>query len=422
MCYSISAYLVLATAVRIGFSLGMHRDVSPKPSQAQAQQPHNDSAGIDGSDGDRSTTRHLWWTIYTLDYMVASRWGYPCAIDDRTSFMRYPSASPPHDAAASHSHDQPAAYAPFSVALARLRKRISHVCFSEPAHVGHRLPIRTVTDSLSRLKRWLDSTPAQLRWNASLAPQHRRSVAVLNLRYYISIITVTRPFLLFTVVRRDALLDPAGSSSAAKRRVYLELSGTCIEAAERSCAILQRMAEDDTFSSRTLFDVACIGEVIWVLILALQQRGAVGCGGAGAGWTTPGKKEEYRRMLLFCQEVLGSMERLGWCERIVPELEARIVESGVLDSRDEEAERAPDVEGGATGTAQGQMQAQGHAQSAHLGGHGEYMPHDQILGHATAGQQEAGMDVATAWDGAAAFQHFPGGFLDTMDLYVSLHP
>jgi hypothetical protein len=68
------------------------------------------------------------------------------------------------------------------------------------------------------------------------------------------------------------------------------------------------------------------------------------------------------------------------------------------------------------------MQAQGQAQSAHLGGHGEYMPHDQILGHATPGQQQAGMDVAAAWDGAAAFQHFPGGFLDTMDLYVSLHP
>jgi hypothetical protein len=44
------------------------------------------------------------------------------------------------------------------------------------------------------------------------------------------------------------------------------------------------------------------------------------------------------------------------------------------------------------------------------------MPHDQILG-----QQQAGMDVAAAWDGAAAFQHFPGGFLDTMDLYVSLY-
>lgn len=77
MCYSVAAYLYIGTAVRIGISLGLHRDVFPRT---------RDSV-------ERERGRRLWGTIYTLDHEMAIRWGYPCAIVDDTSCMKAPLAS-----------------------------------------------------------------------------------------------------------------------------------------------------------------------------------------------------------------------------------------------------------------------------------------------------------------------------------------
>lgn len=203
----------------------------------------------------------------------------------------------------------PLGYQALSVSLVQLRKKTSYDCFIEPAQVG-RLPISRVTQSLSALKKWLENTPIYLNWDSPLPPQHRRSVAVLHLRYWISIIFVTRPFLLFTVARPSAITVPA------KKKYYEELSGTCIEAAERSVRILKRMRKEQTLTSRTLLDCHCIGEVMWILILALQKLA----------------NAEHQDMLRFCLDTVTSMEKIGWCEKISPELEARVHESGVLES------------------------------------------------------------------------------------------
>jgi len=307
MCYSIAAYLYLGTAARIAFSLGLHRDVSPK---------NRDSV-------DRERGRQLWWTIYTLDQEMAIRWGYPCAIDDDVSFMKTSLASEQVSFTALRSRyssrltsfqtldpglNMPIGYQTLSVTLLQLRKKICYDCFLEPAHIGRRLPINRVTKSLSALKKWLDKVPPHLNWNSSLPPQYRRSIAVLHLRYWNSIISVTRPFLLFTVVRASAITVPA------KRKCYEELSATCVEAAERSVRILKRMREDETLASLTLFDCHNIGEVMWILILALQKTSTT----------------ERQDMLTFCLDTVMSMERIGWCERLPLELEARVHESGVL--------------------------------------------------------------------------------------------
>jgi hypothetical protein len=101
-----------------------------------------------------------------------------------------------------------------------------------------------------------------------------------------------------------------------KRKIYEQMSNNCIEAAESAVLILKRMREDKTLSSLMLLDCHCIGEVMWILILALQK----GLGGA-----------ERQGMLRFCLETLSSMEKIGWCEKVLPEIEARIHESGVLE-------------------------------------------------------------------------------------------
>ncbi|PGG97438.1 hypothetical protein AJ79_09199 [Helicocarpus griseus UAMH5409] len=290
MCYSVGAYLHLGTAVRISFSLGLHRDISPRT---------RDSV-------ERERGRRLWWTIYTLDHEMAIRFGYPCAIVDETGFVK---ASPASEQIMDPGPNMPLGYQSLSVSLVRLRKKISYRCFVEPAQIGGRLPLSRVTESLSSLKTWLDNAPAYLHWDASHPPQHRRPVTVLHLRYWSSVISVTRPFLLFSVSRPAAVTVPA------KRECYEELSGKCIEAAERSVSILKRMVDEHTLSSRTLFDSQCIVEIAWILILAVQKLGRV----------------EHQDMLRFCLETATGMERIGWSEKVSPELEARVHESGALD-------------------------------------------------------------------------------------------
>ncbi|RFU27192.1 hypothetical protein B7463_g9148, partial [Scytalidium lignicola] len=290
MCYSVAAYLYLGTAVRVGLTLGLHRDVSFRA---------NDSL-------ERERGRRIWWTIYVLDHEMAIRFGYPCAIVDDPTFMKTSSALEQADP----GPNMPLSYQALSVALTRLRKKISHECFLEPAHVGGRLPISRVTQSLSALKKWSDSVPAYLDWDSSLPPQHQRSVAILHLRYWTSIISVTRPFLLFTISNTAPITVPA------KKKCYQELSDTCIEAAERSVQIIKRMREDETLSSLILLDCHCIGEVMWILILALQKLGRI----------------EHQGMLGFCLETVTEMEKIGWSEKVTPEFEARIHESGVLES------------------------------------------------------------------------------------------
>ena len=77
MCYSITAYLHLGTAVRIGYSLGLHRDVFLRSKGSL----------------ERERSRRLWWTIYVLDHEMASRFGYPCSVIDDAVFMSTPPAT-----------------------------------------------------------------------------------------------------------------------------------------------------------------------------------------------------------------------------------------------------------------------------------------------------------------------------------------
>ncbi|KAK3688886.1 fungal-specific transcription factor domain-containing protein [Podospora appendiculata] len=296
-CYSVTAYLHLGTAVRIGFSLGLHRDVSPKS---------RDSL-------EREWGRRLWWTIYILDHEMASRFGYPCSVVDDAVYMRTPPAT---EQILDPGPNTPLGFQALLVTLVQLRKRISHECFLEPAQIGGRLPISRVTSCLTALRAWQASVPTHLRWDSSLHPQHRRAVSLLHLRYWTSIISITRPFLLFTVTHAAS----TQSMIPAKRMLYEQMSASCIEGAEAGVGILRGMRAAGTLSSLMLLDCHCIGEVMWILIHALQKHGG----------------RERQGMLRFCLETLKGMEMVGWCEKVAPELEARVLESGVLDADGEE--------------------------------------------------------------------------------------
>ncbi|KIX96374.1 uncharacterized protein Z520_07640 [Fonsecaea multimorphosa CBS 102226] len=292
-CYSMAAYLNVGTAVKIAFSLGLHRDMCSRTQDLI----------------ERERCRRLWWTIYTMDHEIAIRLGYPCAIVDDAIFMNIPPACEQASFRALDLTTDCSRYQALSLSLVKLRKKISYDCFLEPAQSGGRLPIKRVFNSLTCQYRWLESVPSYLHWKSSLPPQHRRAVAVLHLRYWVSIIFITRPFLLFSVTKPSRFTVPA------KQKCYEELSTRCIQAAERAVEVVKHMREAEILSSMTLFDCHSIGEVMWILILAFQKH----------------SNDEYRQLIRFCLDTLKSMDQVGWCEKVLPDLEARVQESGALD-------------------------------------------------------------------------------------------
>ncbi|KAF4768624.1 hypothetical protein HAV15_002367 [Penicillium sp. str.  len=288
-CYSLEAYLYLGTAARIGFSLGLHRDIFPKTL----------------STVDRERHRRLWWTVYVLDHEMANRYGYPCAISDDLGFM---TTGPASEQILDPSPNMPQGFQALSVSLVQLQKKINLECFFQPCN-GGRLPINLVTQSLTTLKKWLDKIPYHLRWDCTAPPQHSRSIAVLHLRYWSLVMSISRPFLLLSVTKAGEI------DSLVRIRCYDKLSSACIEAAEISVRILHRMQTMNVLSSLTLNDCHCAGEAMCVLLLALRKS----------------QSAKHQDMIRTCLGTLASMEKVGWCERIVPDIQARVYESGVLD-------------------------------------------------------------------------------------------
>ncbi|KAK2788864.1 hypothetical protein FQN53_003052 [Emmonsiellopsis sp. PD_33] len=205
--------------------------------------------------------------------------------------------------------NMPLGYQASCVSLIKLKKQISQSLYFIPAQNGGKVSFHEVSRGITMLRDWLIAIPSYLRWDSSVPPSHRRAVFVLHLRYWMTLIHVTRPFLLYSVLHASTL-----SLNPQKQKRYDELSHTCIEASENAIVIVKRMMECNCLSSLLLFDSGCIQELVHILVLAIHKRNLAYC----------------REKLAFCVQAIGSMERIGWCEKIFPEIMALVDESAAL--------------------------------------------------------------------------------------------
>ncbi|KAK2810967.1 hypothetical protein FQN50_002559 [Emmonsiellopsis sp. PD_5] len=205
--------------------------------------------------------------------------------------------------------NMPLGYQASCVSLIKLKKQISQSLYFIPAQSGGKVSFHEVSKGITMLRDWLIAIPSYLRWDSSVPPSHRRAVFVLHLRYWMTLIHVTRPFLLYSVLHASTL-----SLNPQKQKRYDELSHTCIEASENAIVIVRRMMECNCLSSLLLFDSGCIQELVHILVLAIRKRNLAYC----------------REKLAFCVQAIGSMERIGWCEKIFPEIMALVDESDAL--------------------------------------------------------------------------------------------
>jgi hypothetical protein len=170
--------------------------------------------------------------------------------------------------------------------------------YIEPIAGGKKLSLPKFGAVLSSLREWLACVPPYLSSTAPAAPLHRRPVALLHVRYWSVVILVSRPILLCSLLRRKHLQPNS------KLRYFEELSSVCLDAAEQSLNILQRMVEDRLLSSVVVSDFYYALELIQVFLIAFALD----------------RSEKHLNHARNCLEVLQSMESFGYCQKMLPEV------------------------------------------------------------------------------------------------------
>ena len=289
-CFSNNAYLHAGTAVRIGFSLGLHVD-KYSISHGYVEKEH---------------ARRIWFTLYIYDQEVALRTGKPCAIAAYGVSSQPPL---PSEHVLNPGVNTPSGYLEVSASLTELTKTTSQILYVEPLSGAKKLLSPKVAAVLSSLQQWAKTVPSHLSRTSHVAPSHRRSVALLHVRYWSVIILATRPFLLCSVLRQELLRDTQ------KRKCYDELSNICIDAAQNSLTVLQMMGDEGLLSSLIPSEFNYILELVQIFLTAF-------------GWE---QREEHIFKVRTCLGILKSMDDLGWVKIARPEVINQLRESGVLD-------------------------------------------------------------------------------------------
>jgi hypothetical protein len=187
-----------------------------------------------------------------------------------------------------------------------LKREIIQAVYTE--RHANSISFSTVSNSLLLLQKWYRQMPAHLRYDVPTPPTHKRAVAVLHLQYWSTTILLTRPFILYLVIKNNAL--------AASKKIWFERMGKiCIDAAQKSIAILQQMADDGTLSSLTAYDSTCILRLIMIFILAYAHT----------------RTRQYSNHIETCMRLARGMEQIGFTKMVAEETPGRLADLGIPD-------------------------------------------------------------------------------------------
>ena len=164
----------------------------------------------------------------------------------------------------------------------------------------------TISNSLLLLQKWYRQMPAHLKYDVPAPPTYRRAVAVLHLQYWSTTILLTRPFFLYLVIKYSAL--------ASSKKIWFERMGkTCIDAAQKSTAILKDMASSGTLSSLIAFDSTCILRLIIIFILAYAHT----------------RLPQYNEHIQSLIDLIRGMEQIGFTKMVAEETPVRLADLGI---------------------------------------------------------------------------------------------
>ncbi|KAL3460977.1 hypothetical protein BJX64DRAFT_278118 [Aspergillus heterothallicus] len=232
------AYIYAGMGLRIAILLGLHR-----------------GGGASLTRSERVHCNRLWWTIYMQERRLAAATGNPPGIQDEAIQVGSPDDFP--------GFTDPAALN-INIRIAKATGQMLQVIYGHKAQTEQSF-IKGVQGILVSLHQISRSIPDELELNFSNKPiTVTRAKATLYLMLYQAIMLATRPTLLYL------------ASKAAKGQGAHELQSqplhqfatTCIDAAQRSLAILRALRAQQLLANFGFFDLDAIFSVAFVFVLA----------------------------------------------------------------------------------------------------------------------------------------------------------
>lgn len=202
----------------------------------------------------------------------------------------------------------PQGYLEQSVRLAQLTKDIRHKLYTGPIQEGQGLSLSNFEEALKSLETWLHDVPLHLSTTAPVPDLHRRPVAMLHLRYWSTVMLITRPFLLCNLLRGDEL------HGTPKKRHFDRLATTCASAASASLDIFEGMAYE-VLSSLVLLDFLYALQVLQVILVASSLYPMVN------------QQGNAKR----CISILKAISAFGFPKHMLPEILLEAQQFGLLD-------------------------------------------------------------------------------------------
>ncbi|RMJ09838.1 hypothetical protein CDV36_010537 [Fusarium kuroshium] len=295
--YLNAAYLQIGTAARIAFSLGLHLD------------KYSSSDSLVS----KAYGRRLWWTLFLFDHDISLQMGKPSMSGSSDDCYWRPPL--PSEQIVSPGSYTPHDYLGCCVSLAQLTTEIRHKLYNGPIQQGRGLNRCHVDDSLQSLNKWLKDLPPHLDRAQPASPRYRRCIALLHLRYWSTVILVTRPFLLCRLLRGSELVGTG------KQEYFDELAKTCVSAATTSIQIFDEMVNEASVSSLLLFDFFLALAVLQVILVA----------------STLFPSEDHQDNVRRCISILKAIGAHGCPKHLLPETLFELERLGLYHESDDQS-------------------------------------------------------------------------------------
>ncbi|KAI1341026.1 fungal-specific transcription factor domain-containing protein [Xylariaceae sp. FL0016] len=229
------AWVIVGCAVRIARSLGMNLQ------ERQDDEPLHYL----------ERRKAIWWSVYMTDTFISCHLGRSSSIQDDGCFASAPSSS-----SWSANPWIPPGYDTESVALAVIENRILRKLYLErPSPKRYE---STCTELLAAAQSWWSRLPDYLRPTCPTAPSYRRAIGHLGLRYYHSLMLITRRHLLEEIIYHS----PSASRS--------ERARICEQSNNDSIALAKTMAEQGLlgkFNYLDAFSIQSDGLILLVRVI-----------------------------------------------------------------------------------------------------------------------------------------------------------
>ncbi|RDW59219.1 hypothetical protein BP5796_12143 [Coleophoma crateriformis] len=224
---------IAGSAIRIAIAIGMHRN----------------GTNLKCGPLERELRKRVWWTLYAFERIECSSLGRTSAINDEECNVGFPT-----EGLLDMGDVIPLGYVEAQSGLLMVLGTICKHQYNMSSEQGE------FAMSISQeLHRWYCNLPSHLMPDSNSPKSHCRAIILLHIQYHYTVTLVNRPILVTKAMKKHG--DTSIYTSMA------ECTKSCIDSANSSVMLLQKLFDSGLFNSKTSWDVFFVESTAMILAL-----------------------------------------------------------------------------------------------------------------------------------------------------------